>query len=92
MSCPQDWGRVDVSCVKALGLGHFVMGAAGSSHGLGPGCVHIASVVVDFMTPVDGSPPGSSVHGVLKARIPEWVAMPFSRGIFLTQGSNLCLL
>ena len=68
------------------------MGAAGSSHGLGPGCVHIASVVVDFMTPVDGSPPGSSVHGVLKARIPEWVAMPFSRGIFLTQGSNLCLL
>ena len=25
-------------------------------------------------------PPGSSVHGILQARIPEWVAMPFSRG------------
>ena len=26
------------------------------------------------------SPPGSSVHGVLQARIMEWVAIPFSRG------------
>ncbi|CAI9169107.1 unnamed protein product [Rangifer tarandus platyrhynchus] len=26
------------------------------------------------------SPPGSSVHGVLQARMPEWVAMPSSRG------------
>ena len=24
--------------------------------------------------------PGSSVHGILQARIPEWVAIPFSRG------------
>ena len=30
--------------------------------------------------PVDCSPPGSSVHGILKARILEWVAIPFSRG------------
>ena len=45
--------------------------------------------------PKDGSPPGSSVHGILQARILEWVAMPSSRGIFLTLGSNhrfLCLL
>ena len=26
------------------------------------------------------SPPGSSVHGILQARIREWVAVPFSRG------------
>ena len=38
------------------------------------------------------SPPGSSVHGILQARILEWVAMPSSKGIFPTQGSNLCLL
>ena len=31
------------------------------------------------MTPVDCSPPGSSVHGILQARILEWVAIPFSR-------------
>ena len=36
---------------------------------------------------MDCSPPGSSVHGILQARILEWVAMPFSR-IFLTQGLN----
>ena len=28
--------------------------------------------------PMDHSPPGSSVHGVLQARILEWVAIPFS--------------
>ena len=29
--------------------------------------------------PMDCSPPGSSVHGILQARILEWVALPFSR-------------
>ena len=28
--------------------------------------------------PIDCSPPGSSVHGILQARILEWVAIPFS--------------
>ena len=37
------------------------------------------------------SPPGSSVHAVLQARILEWVAIPFSRGIFSTQQLNLGL-
>ena len=31
----------------------------------------------DFM---DYSPPASSVHGILQARILEWFAIPFSRG------------
>ena len=29
--------------------------------------------------PTDCSPPGSSVRGILQARVPEWVAIPFSR-------------
>ena len=33
-----------------------------------------------FVTPVNCSPPGSSVHGVLQTRILEWGAFPFSRG------------
>ena len=33
-----------------------------------------------------------TVHGILQARILEWVAFPFSRGIFPTQGSNPGLL
>ena len=30
--------------------------------------------------PMDSSPPGSYVHGILQAIILEWVAIPFSRG------------
>ena len=30
--------------------------------------------------PMDCSPPGSSVHGILQAKILEWVAVSFSRG------------
>ena len=30
---------------------------------------------------MDCSPPGSSIHGVLQARILEWVAIPFTRGL-----------
>ena len=33
-----------------------------------------------FANPMDCSPPGSSVHGILQARILEWVSMPSSRG------------
>ena len=42
--------------------------------------------------PMDCSPSGSFVHGILQARILEGVAIPFFRGIFPTQGSNLGLL
>ena len=31
--------------------------------------------------PIDGSPPGSPVPGILQARILEWVASAFSSGI-----------
>ena len=39
--------------------------------------------------PVDCSPPGTSVHGMLQARILEWDVMPFSRA---STPSLLCLL
>ena len=29
--------------------------------------------------PIDCSPPGSSVHGILQARVLEWVAILFSK-------------
>ena len=38
------------------------------------------SHVLLFVTPVDCSLPGSSVHGILQARILEWVAITFSTG------------
>ena len=42
--------------------------------------------------PMDCSPPGSPVHGILQARRLERVVMPSSRGIFPTQGWNQELL
>ena len=38
------------------------------------------SVVSDSLQPMGSSPPGSSVHGILQAKILEWVAVSFSRG------------
>ena len=40
-------------------------------------CTHS---VVSNSKPMDCSPPGSSVCGILQARILEWVAISFSRG------------
>ena len=42
--------------------------------------------------PMDCSPPSSSVHGILQARILEWVAMPSLQAIFPNQRLNQCLL
>ena len=48
------------------------------------GCsVQFSSVAQSCLTPcdpVDCSPPGSSVHGILQARILEWGAISSSRG------------
>ena len=38
------------------------------------------SVVSESLQPMDSSPPGSSVHGILQARTLEWVAIFFARG------------
>ena len=60
-------------------------------------CVSVCLCVLLFYSqptlcdPIDCSPAESSVHGILQARILEWVAMPFSRGSSC-QGSNLHLL
>ena len=32
--------------------------------------------------PMDGNLPGSTVHGIFQARIPEWAAISFSKGSF----------
>ena len=45
-------------------------------------CVLVAQSWLTLCNPMDCSPPGSSVHGILQARTLEWVAMPFSRGSF----------
>ena len=45
-------------------------------------CMHAKSfqLCLTLCNPLDHSPLGSSAHGILYARILEWVAMPSSRG------------
>ena len=40
----------------------------------------VAQLCWTLCDPMGCSPPGSSVHGILQARILEWVAMPSSKG------------
>ena len=40
----------------------------------------VAQSCLTLCDPVDCSPPGLSVHGILQARILEWVAIPLFRG------------
>ena len=42
--------------------------------------VLVAQTCLTLFDPLDPSLPGSSVHGILQARILEWVAISFSRG------------
>ena len=48
--------------------------------------------VAVMSNPLNYSPPGFSVHGILQARILEWVTIPFFKGTFPTQVLNLGLL
>ena len=40
----------------------------------------VAQLCLTLCDPMDCSPPGFSVHGILQARILEWVTISFSRG------------
>ena len=47
----------------------------------------VAQSCPTLCNPMDYSPPGSSVHGILQERILEWVVL--LQGIFPTQGLDL---
>ena len=53
-------------------------------------CAKLLQSCPTLYHPMDCSPPGSSVRGILQARIPEWVVVPSSRGSS-QQGFNPCL-
>ena len=52
----------------------------------------VAQSCLTLCDPMDCSPPGSFIHGILQARILEWVAISLPQEIFLTQGLNPGLL
>ena len=55
-------------------------------------CSVLTQSCLTLCHPMHCSLPDSSVHGIVQARILEWIVISFSGRIFPTQGSNLCLL
>ena len=52
--------------------------------------LHVCSVMSDSCSPMDCSPPGSSVHGIFHARILEWVAISCSKISFMAEPAVSC--
>ena len=50
--------------------------------------IYNAQSCLILSTPRTVAHPGPSVHGILQARILEWVAMPSSRGYFQLRDQN----
>ena len=77
LQCDVDWGRVR-QCRRQRRL------ASGKEKGVpfswGLRMCKLLQSCLTLCNPVDCSPPGSSLHGILQARMLEWVAMPSSRG------------
>ena len=101
LSANAGWAII-LACTRLPGLAFYIplLGKYLSSRQTGRGCgsshnecVHAKSfqLCLTLCNLMDCSPPGFSVHGILQARILEWVAIPYLQGIFLTQGLNLCL-
>ena len=60
---------------------------------IGCTCAKLLQLCQILCNPVDSSPPGSSVHGILQGRILEWIAMPSSRGSSWPRDQTcICLL
>ena len=89
---PVSWVRNKI----LLSLSHYIFGSLFTiAVNFSWLCVHVCLVTQSCLTlcsPMDYSLPCSSVHGISQARQPEWVAIFLLWGIFLTQGSNPCLL
>ena len=51
-------------------------------------CAKLLQSCPNLCDPMDCSPSGSSVHGILQASILEWVATSFSRGSSQPRGRN----
>ena len=73
-SQPTDWTQI--SCITSRFLpvwatGKFIEYAAAAAAKSLQSCLTLCD-------PIDGSPPGSPVPGILQARTPEWAAISFS--------------
>ena len=63
--------------LKRMGGSHFV-----DSRNLAAAAAKSLQLCLTLCDPVDGSPPGSPVPGVLQARTLEWVAISFNATLY----------
>ena len=82
-SQPRVWTQA-----SSIARGFFTSWATGEAQVSSSACSDTQSCPT-LCDPMDCSPPGSSVHGILQARIMEWGAICYSRGSSL---HLLCLL
>ena len=68
---------------------HQLRNAKNSDLGMRP--CSVTQSCLTLCDPMGCSLPCSSVHGILQARILEWVAISSSRGILLTQEGQTCI-
>ena len=78
---PRPWPLLAHSALTAL-TPSVSFKPASPTPGLSESEVLVAQSRPTVCDPTDHSPPGSSVCGLLQAKIQEWVAVPFSRGYF----------
>ena len=85
---PLFWGRPEGGLIFRNAVITYILAFYGQPWNCLRCCwvCHLANVLpaqslshVWLCDPMDCSLPGSSVHGILQARILEWVAVPFSR-------------
>ena len=70
-------GLTESGQVGAPGHRDILEGSCEGGHrGQGRVCVLATQLCLTLCHPMDCSPPGSSVHGILQARIVQWVAIP----------------
>ena len=72
-------GIKPVSCMGRWILYRWTVGEALFSLLVVPCCAKLLQLCPALCNPMNCSLPGSFVHGILQARILEWIAIPFSR-------------
>ena len=73
------WDQKPLNYLESLGRREGLQPQSQIMGGLSCCCL-VAKSCPTLQDPMDCRPPGSSVHGILQARILEWVAISFSGG------------
>ena len=68
----EDWQSAFTVMPRGLGNFSYLFGAAAAA------AAKSLQSCLTLCNPIDGSPPGSSVHGIFQARVLQWGAIAFS--------------